>query len=563
MMKTSRMLSLALIVLILALVVFTVFSVTSETRSALRTASQDELKDVAATIATQIDGDNFARIEPGDETSAAFLSIRDQLHRVKTATSDIHFVYTMRREGSGVVFVVDGDYGYTGDAASIGQPYPEAEPELFAGFSGPSADNAFTTDRWGTVLSGFAPIRDSSGTVVGIVGVDIDAGDATAAINRLDIIITLVGLTAALFAALGLFIVEYRRARNERKMEESERKYRTLFERAGDAIFLVETDGDTLGKIVEANSSAAAMHGYGPQELPGLNLDSLNVDNLPLGEPGKIRQTLLSGWLQGERVHRRKDGSTFPVEFSATGLVVGGKTYVLVIDRDITERKKSVEAIQRTTKKLNLLNVVTFNDIQNTVYSIDGYLELAGETSGETAKEYWQKERDLIRKIRRTLTFAKSYQDLGTTPPTWQNVGQVFLFAISHIDFSSIQRTIDVEGLEIYADALLERVFQALADNVITKGKTATKVSLTWKESPAGLTLIFEDNGVGIPENLKEAVFQRGFGSQKGMELFLVREILGITGITIRETGSPGSGARFEIHIPPGGYRFVRERDNR
>jgi PAS domain S-box-containing protein len=558
MLKTPRILSFLLIVLVLALTAFTVFSITSEARMALKQSSQDQLMDVAEAVATQIDGDSFETIRPGDESSAGFIALRDELHRVRAGSADIHFIYTMRREGPGVVFVVDGDYGYAGDAATIGQPYPQAEPELFAGFNGPSADSEFTTDRWGTVLSGFAPIRDRSGAVVGIVGIDMDSGDVTASINRLNLIIAFAGLIAAFFAALGLFVVEHRRAFNERTIEESERKYRTLFERAGDAIFLIETDGESLGKIVESNMSAAVMHGYLPEELPGLSLNQLNVKSLAFSDPDKIRQTLSSGWLQGERLHRRKDGSTFPVEFSATALVIGGKTYILVIDRDISERKKAVDAIQKTTNKLNLLNSVTFNDIQNAVYSIDGYLELDREACGEAAPGYREKEKDLIRKIRRTLNFARSYQDLGTTPPTWQSVGQVFLFAISHIDLTSVKRTVDVEGLEIYADSLLERAFQALAHNVITKGKTATKISLTWKESPAGLTMIFEDNGVGIPEKLKESVFQRGFGTQKAMELFLVREILGITGITIRETGTPGSGARFEILVPPNGYRFPR-----
>ena len=557
--RTSRTISLLLVVLVLVLTAVTVYTITSEAHSALRQSSQEELMDVATAIATQINGTSFARIQPGDEGTPGFLLVRDQLHRVKGGTSDIHFIYTMRRDGPGVVFVVDGDYGFTGDTAKIGQPYPQAEPELFAGFSGPSVDKEFTTDQWGTVLSGFAPIRDTSGAVVGIVGVDMDSSDVAAAINRLNIIVSIVGLLAVFLAALGIFVVDHRRAVAEQAIEESEQKYRALFERAGDAIFLLDAEGPVPGRIVAANASAADMHGYSPAELETMTIAHLDVPGAPVTATETIHGVLNSGWIHGERLHSRKDGTVFPIEFSASPLTIGQKKYILVIDRDVTDRKKDAEAFQRTTNKLNMLNTVTFSDIQNTVYSIDGYLTLGADSCDGKMKEFNEKEQELVRRLRRTLDFARNYRDLGTKPPTFQDVERVFLFAVSHLDMSAIQRTIELDGLEIYADSLLERVFQALADNVITKGKTATKLALTYSKDAGGLTIVFEDNGVGIQASLKEAVFERGFGTQKAMELFLVREILGITGITIRETGTPGAGARFEIHVPPGEYRFAKK----
>ncbi|HZK30232.1 MAG TPA: ATP-binding protein, partial [Methanoregula sp.] len=67
--------------------------------------------------------------------------------------------------------------------------------------------------------------------------------------------------------------------------------------------------------------------------------------------------------------------------------------------------------------------------------------------------------------------------------------------------------------------------------------------------------IIIEDDGVGIPLEEKEKIFEYGFGKNTGMGLFLTREILGITGITIRETGEPGKGARFEVMLPKGIWR--------
>jgi signal transduction histidine kinase len=75
---------------------------------------------------------------------------------------------------------------------------------------------------------------------------------------------------------------------------------------------------------------------------------------------------------------------------------------------------------------------------------------------------------------------------------------------------------------------------------------------------PAGdaVCIVYTDDGVGIPLREKEMIFQKGYGKGTGLGLFLSREILSITGISIAETGNPGEGARFEITISRGAYRF-------
>jgi sensor domain CHASE-containing protein/signal transduction histidine kinase len=231
------------------------------------------------------------------------------------------------------------------------------------------------------------------------------------------------------------------------------------------------------------------------------------------------------------------------------------------VGSDITIRKQAQTALQQVTRKLTLLNQVTFNDIQNAVFTLNGYLALEKILpDGKTGNNYHDMEMESVRKIENSLKFAKNYQDLGLKPPEWQNVHQVFIMGISHLDFSSVQRIIHLDNLEIYADSLLERVFFTLAGNVLRHAKNATEVTLGYQLTEDGLVLFFEDNGGGIPKDNKEKIFERGYGTQQGMELFLVREILGITGITIQETGRYGSGARFEMNIPKREYRFPNKK---
>ena len=74
---------------------------------------------------------------------------------------------------------------------------------------------------------------------------------------------------------------------------------------------------------------------------------------------------------------------------------------------------------------------------------------------------------------------------------------------------------------------------------------------------PGDRALIWEDDGTGIPAEEKERIFHRGVGKNTGLGLFLIREILGITGIGITETGEPGAGARFEMRVPRGAWQIA------
>ena len=235
----------------------------------------------------------------------------------------------------------------------------------------------------------------------------------------------------------------------------------------------------------------------------------------------------------------------------------GGPGYILGISEDITERVNMEEALRRATDKLNLLTGIVFENIQNAAFCLSGYLELLKkDTTGTVNEEYVVRSMEMLRKIADSITFSKNYQDLGLKPPEWQNVLLTFLYAISHTDIMRISRNVRIEGLEVYADPLLEKVFFILSENVLHHADNATGLSLFYEVSPDGLTIIFEDNGVGIPLEMKSDLFTKKNIGESGMSLFLAGEILSITGMTIRETGVPGKGARFEIQVPKGAFRF-------
>lgn len=221
------------------------------------------------------------------------------------------------------------------------------------------------------------------------------------------------------------------------------------------------------------------------------------------------------------------------------------------------ELSRSEQALMQARNKLTSLNDLTFEDLRNAVFSLEGYLALARQDpAGERVGTYLGRSEEILRSIRHAMEAAKKYQELGLNPPRWQNVKIVILNAISHLDFSEITRFTELDELEIYADPLLEDVFFILMENVLHHGKGATEVRLGYREEAGKLTMTIEDNGPGIPDAIKEKIFGRDYKVMKGGSgLFLAREILSITGISIRENGVPGKGTRFEIVVPESRYR--------
>jgi len=117
----------------------------------------------------------------------------------------------------------------------------------------------------------------------------------------------------------------------------------------------------------------------------------------------------------------------------------------------------------------------------------------------------------------------------------------------------------DLQGLEILADPLIDRVIFNLLQNASRHGGKTIRISFSCREIPQGLLLVCEDDGIGIPATDKTRIFERIVGGPGKFGLFFVREFLDIAGMKIVETGIPGKGARFEITIPAGMYRFSSE----
>jgi len=228
------------------------------------------------------------------------------------------------------------------------------------------------------------------------------------------------------------------------------------------------------------------------------------------------------------------------------------------VGQDITEQKRAEDALALACQKMNLLSSITRHDILNQLTVLSGYLALSEEfASDEKLLGFIKKEATATERINQQITFTKHYQDIGVQAPQWQNVHDTVATAASLLDLSSVDIQIPSSNIEIYADPLLGKVFYNLLENAVRHGHTTSVVQFSYRDNGDTLTITCEDNGGGIDRETKKHLFKRGYGKNTGFGLFLIREILSITGITIDENGEPGRGARFEITVPNGAYRFV------
>ena len=164
----------------------------------------------------------------------------------------------------------------------------------------------------------------------------------------------------------------------------------------------------------------------------------------------------------------------------------------------------------------------------------------------------------LLTSIREQINFTRDYQSLGSQKPRWQELGDTIRHAVAMLPPDVTPPVCTAcEGIEIFADSLLVKVFYNLMDNSLRHGRHVTSMRFSSHEQADGFVIIYEDDGIGITDREKESIFQKGKGMNTGLGLFLIREILTLTRIIIRETGCRGTGARFEPLVPANGYRKV------
>jgi PAS domain S-box-containing protein len=347
-----------------------------------------------------------------------------------------------------------------------------------------------------------------------------------------------------------------KRKQTEVALYQSEEQYRILVENASEIIAVIQ---DELLKFV--NRKGMEITGYSLEELTGRPfIEFVHPDDRELVRTNHQRR--INGDPAPDYYDVRiviKDGTVRWLEIKGVLISWNKKPATLNFYTDITKRKQAENAVLNANKKLNTLSSVTRHDILNQLMGLRTFLELSKQdTKDPVLLEYIKKEDQAAEAIQKEIEFTRSYDDIGTHEPTWQVVAEQIESAKKEFkELHGVEVDVAISGIEVFADAPFEKVFYNLMENSLRHGEHVTRIEFSATETQKGLILYYRDNGVGIPAEDKKKLFRKGFGKHTGLGLFLSREILSITGITIAENGEPGKGVLFEIIVPIGGYRFT------
>ncbi len=350
---------------------------------------------------------------------------------------------------------------------------------------------------------------------------------------------------------------EEQRISAENDLEKSELQYRRLFETAQDAILIL--DGNT-GEVIDANKFILDMLGYPFEYFIGRQLWELGFIRDKSIAQQAFTELKTNGYIRYENLPlETKDGRVFNVEFISNAYLVGDKKIIQCNIRDITDRKRAEEAFKEANKKLNLLSSITRHDINNQLVSVNGFLEiLQSKVPDPDLSDYFTRITKASARIAAMIQFTREYEQIGVSDPAWQDTRSQVDAAEESIAIGQVRLVNNLPaGTEVFADPLIFKVFSNLMDNAVRHGGKITTIRFFSEESGDDHLIVCEDDGDGVPREEKEKIFERGFGSNTGLGLFLSREILSITSIEIHETGELGKGARFEMLVPKGMHRMM------
>jgi len=321
------------------------------------TAARSRLQQRGELAASAINPERVRSLSasPADLQTDDYRRLRGQLAQMDEAGSDIRWFYLMALRGGRIVFTVDGipldDPGH----AEPGAPYEQPPAGLASTFrAGRDLVVGPYTDEYGTFVSGFVPIRDpDDGSVVGVLGLDIDAADWAAGVAGHRLAPILVTLLLALII-IGFMAVQDRMRFAAASLDESRATYRSVLENMQDALYRT----DASGAVAMASPSFARLFGFDSvEQVRGLNIvRDLGVEADE--QAAMVREIETDGAVSDhDLMLRRRDGELIEVAANghfyrdAAGEVLG----VEGVLRDVTEERLATRALAAAEERLDLV----------------------------------------------------------------------------------------------------------------------------------------------------------------------------------------------------------------
>jgi len=544
----------------------------SEAEELVMDGFYNEVEGIATYAASGIPWDLHESLHLGDEINENFINLNLKVQHIASYYPRANYTYTVSEDGGSYYFVL----GSAGEEAifpetTMGYLVDVIPNALVLAFSGEvTHSDGFYHDAWGRFISGYAPIFSPSGEVVAVLGVDIADEIVDEEIEKVRrklllraAIIIAIGIIASLigiYATLYLF-----------KSHKFAKSAHDLLLQATNAAQQGAFEYDIYNDILLCGPETAKLFDYNID--PGTETYTLSKDFIVSKAVYEDKEDVDAALSMGEEkiegLKYRKfvnlwkfhvENKVKAIKFKGYISSKDGKMKIIGMAEDYTEQEKNKVALINTNKKIQILHSISSHDIKNAITGIYAYADLILEEEGVpdnvklATKRLIRSSEEIVSTI---SSFSNVYNALGTSLPEWINLRLLINnFFESHVDLKDIKFTNNADNFDIYASPQVSFAIQALFEFSIKNCNLATHILMYTSTSQGALNIIYEDDAICLSEKNKKGIFDFDISKGDDNALYIAKEILSITGISIKESGTNESGAHFVITVKPGWFRL-------
>lgn len=355
----------------------------------------------------------------------------------------------------------------------------------------------------------------------------------------------------------GTIVILIRDITSRKQAEEVLRLYQLLFERARDIFLFVSLDG----RITDANEAACLTYGYNREELLKLEIEDLRPSETRALIKQEMSRAVENGILF-ETVHRRKDGSTFPVEVSSQTAIINDERALFSVIRDISDRKEMEREMTRL-ERLNLVGEMAAgigHEIRNPMTTVRGFLQILAGKKELTQYDEWFAL--MIDELNRANTIIKDYLSLAKNKVInlkYQNINNILKEMQPLLMAAALESNMNIvckpgEVAELLLD---ENEIRQLVLNLVQNGLEAMtaggELMIRTLMDGSEVVLAVQDQGTGIEPQIIDKIGTPFFTTKDygtGLGLAVCYSIATRHNATIKmETGDKGTAflVRFKI----------------
>jgi len=333
---------------------------------------------------------------------------------------------------------------------------------------------------------------------------------------------------------------------------ETERRYEDMLHFAPVGIMVV----DNQGLIVECNLKARnLLDQLSDEGHIGKSLIDYK-DDFTVQLYSAVMESLRSRSPSSAKIRFKTPQTNISIQVSIQPRMNGQDPKGAIITlEDMSEIETSLEKLERASFQLNVVDRMTFLEVSNQLQIINGYVNFVSSMSDdEVLEEHMERILDASGRIQERMRFSRDFRNVGIMNSEWQSVTDAVAQASLAADVPEGMLQINTGNLEVLADPQLPKVFENLmAMSLQEEGVTAIKVGFNIIDGR--MRIVYQDDGKGVAEEHKDQVFDAS-ASWAANGMYLVKEVLSVSKITVMENGVPGEGTRFELIVPNNSYRL-------